>query len=217
MRIVSDGTPMGTHVYSAGGEKLRGICAIDIGPIRANGLVTASLLVELVGLDLDLPDDQVRLDESPAEAPAPLYNRAAAFILERGGVSFGALAREFDLDDTALRNLVDQLAEDWLIDRVWAGRGRAQPRRSTVNRGEPGWVKGMCDAADEAETSRSAPDVITLTLDVDTSPAMAALAQLREATEKVSESMAGLYFTLGDTKNAPDFDEILSSIGGKHG
>jgi hypothetical protein len=57
VRIVSDGTPAGTHVLDANGDQLKlgrsQVVRIEIEPIVANTLVTATVTIEDVLLDID--------------------------------------------------------------------------------------------------------------------------------------------------------------------
>lgn len=55
VRIVSDGTPLGTRVFY-GETEIRGIRRIDIGPIVPTELVSATLHFDWVHLDLTLKD-----------------------------------------------------------------------------------------------------------------------------------------------------------------
>lgn len=52
IRIVSDGTPTGTAVYSADGERLKGVMSVQIHPIDEDHLVTATITFVCVGLDV---------------------------------------------------------------------------------------------------------------------------------------------------------------------
>ena len=59
LKIVSDGTALGTHVY-AGNTEINGISCIKILPINPGGLVSAVLTFPVVALDLvaDLKGDK---------------------------------------------------------------------------------------------------------------------------------------------------------------
>jgi len=56
LRIVSDGTPQGTSLFDADGEPVRFgdamLIGIDIAPIRPGELVTATLTVASIGLEM---------------------------------------------------------------------------------------------------------------------------------------------------------------------
>jgi hypothetical protein len=57
VRIVSDGTPQGTHVLDSCGDRLKlgntTVVRIEIEPIVAGAFVTATITFEAVMLDVD--------------------------------------------------------------------------------------------------------------------------------------------------------------------
>ena len=56
IRIVSDGTSFGTHVFSATGERLKNITSIQILPIVAGELVKAT--ITFVGVEMEITAKQ---------------------------------------------------------------------------------------------------------------------------------------------------------------
>ena len=53
IEIVSDGTGCGTKV-SVGGVVINGVTQVDIQPLKANGIVTAVLTVDMVCLRMNI-------------------------------------------------------------------------------------------------------------------------------------------------------------------
>lgn len=53
IRIISDGTAMGTRVLNADGAAIPGVMRVEILPIEPSGAVTARLTLGLVELELE--------------------------------------------------------------------------------------------------------------------------------------------------------------------
>jgi hypothetical protein len=72
IKIVSNGTAIGTHVYTAEGAEIKGITKIEIHPLVPGGLVSAQLTVVGVALELLADGSTVEKKKIPAPPKSPL-------------------------------------------------------------------------------------------------------------------------------------------------
>ncbi|PVX86466.1 hypothetical protein [Paraburkholderia unamae] len=71
IKIISDGTSMGTRVLNADGAPVPGVMRVEILPIEPNGIVVAHLTVGLVELDIDASVTESRAVEHTQNVTGP--------------------------------------------------------------------------------------------------------------------------------------------------